>query len=192
MKLDEAWLRAHLPPEGRDASIDCFSGEYLDGLTVMAEGERGGPDTVVYRAKDDEDLRWWQLEQICRFLPEKGQKKKTWRWYRHHAEGGQWRYVELRHYDYNAIEDTRLYGFECFLRNLKYGFPPERWEEKVREYVSLMNCWYSVHTGTMTGKRSASSRSAIPGSTTRPAGRKSRSRARSSGSSTERSRRRSP
>ena len=144
MKLDEAWLRAHLPPEGRDAPIDCFSGEYLDGLTVMAEGERGGPDTVVYRAKDDEDLRWWQLEQICRFLPEKGQKKKTWRWYRHHAEGGQWRYVELRHYDYNAIEDTRLYGFECFLRNLKYGFPPERWEEKVREYVSLMNCWYSV------------------------------------------------
>ncbi len=144
MKLDETWLRAHLPPEDREAPLDCFSGEYLDGLTVMAEGERGGQDSVVYEAKDEEDLRWWQLEQICRFLPAKEQKKKTWRWYRQHAENNQWRYVELRHYDYNAIEDTRLYGFESFLRNLKYGFPPERWEEKVREYVRLMNCWYSV------------------------------------------------
>lgn len=145
MKLDENWIRAHLPPDCADAPIDCFAGEYLDGLTVMTYGERGGPDSVVYEAKDEEDLRWWQLEQICRFLPEKDPPdKKTWRWYRHHAENGQWRYVELRHYDFNAIEDTRLYGFERFLRNLKYGFPPERWEEKVREHVGLMNCWYTV------------------------------------------------
>ena len=145
MKLDEAWLRAHLPPELADGQLDCFSGEYLDGLTVMAEGERGGPDTVVYRAKDEEDLRFWQLEQICRFLPEKDPpEKKTWRWYRHHAENGQWRYVERRHYDYNAIEDARLYGFESFLRKLKYGFPPERWEERVCEHVKLLNYWYAV------------------------------------------------
>ncbi len=145
MKLDEAWLRAHLPPELADGPLDCFSGEYLDGLTVMAEGERGGPDTVLYRAKDEEDLRFWQLEQICRFLPEKDPpEKKTWRWYRHHAENGQWRYVERRHYDYNAIEDTRLYGFECFLRKLHYGYPQERWEKKVREHISLMNYWYTV------------------------------------------------
>ncbi|MBO7603319.1 MAG: hypothetical protein J6S97_02775 [Bacteroidales bacterium] len=31
----------------------------------MAEGERGGQDVVVYKAKDYEDLRWWQLEVIC-------------------------------------------------------------------------------------------------------------------------------
>lgn len=142
MKIDEGWIRAHLPPEDRDAPLDGFSGEYLDGLTVMAEGERGGPDTVVYKAKDEEDLRWWQLEQVCRFLPVKEPTKKSWRWYRHHVEDDQWRYVELRHYDYNAIEDPRLYGFESFLRKLKFGFPPERWEEKVREHVHLMNYWY--------------------------------------------------
>ena len=32
---------------------------------------------------------------------------------------------------------------EHLLRNMRYGFPPERWERKVREYVALMNCWYS-------------------------------------------------
>ena len=145
MELDETWIRAHLPPESADARIDCFSEMYLDGLTVMAEGERGGPDTVVYRAKDEADLRWWQLEQICRFLPEKDPpEQKTWRWARAFAKNDRWYYTERRHYDYNAIEDARLHGFECFLRNLKAaGFPPARWEEKVREHVHLMNYWYA-------------------------------------------------
>ena len=143
MKLDERWIRAHLPPELRDEPIDCFACEYLDGLTVMQEGERGGPDVEVYRAKDPEDLRWWQLEQVCRFVG-KADHAKTWRWYRHHAENGQWFYVERRHYDYNAIEDARLPGFESFLRNLHYAFPADRWEKKVQEYVSLMNYWYTV------------------------------------------------
>ena len=69
MKPDEKWIRAHLPKELSAQPIDCFSGEYLDGLTVMHEGERGGDDVVVYRAKDEEDLRWWQLEQVCRTRP---------------------------------------------------------------------------------------------------------------------------
>ena len=145
MRLDENWIRAHLPPELADAPIDCCSGMYLDGLTVMAEGERGGPDTVVFRAEDEEDLRWWQLEQVCRFLPEKDPPpRKTWRYYRDRAENGQWLYIEHRPYDYNAIEDPRLYGFECLLRNLRYGFPRDRWEEKVREHVRLMNYWFTV------------------------------------------------
>ena len=143
MKLNEKWLRAHLPPECREEPIDVFACEYLDGLTVMQEGERGGPDAVVYEAKDEEDLRWWQLEQVCRFAG-KADHSKVWRWVRDHAENGQWRYIEHRHYDYNAIEDPRLSGFESFLRNLHYGFPPERWEEKVREYVGLMNYWYTA------------------------------------------------
>lgn len=145
MRMDEAWIRAHLPAESADQPIDCFSGAYLDGLTVMQEGERGGDDVVVYRATDEEDLRWWQLEQVCRFLKEKDPPpRKTWRYLRERAENGRWLYRERRHYDYNAIEDPRLYGFECVLRNLRFGFPPDRWEAKVREYVSLMNYWYAV------------------------------------------------
>ena len=53
MKLDEKWIRAHLPKELENEPIDYFSGEYLDGLIVMHEGERGGPDIVVFQAKDE-------------------------------------------------------------------------------------------------------------------------------------------
>lgn len=142
MEIDEKWIRAHLPKEIENEPIDYFSGEYLDGLNVMHEGERGGPDIVVYQAKDEEDLRWWQLEKICLFAGE-SDHSKTWRWYRDHAENGHWIYVEHRHYDYNAIEDPRLAGFERFLRNLRYGFPRDRWEKKVQDYVNLMNNWFT-------------------------------------------------
>ena len=52
MRLDEKWIRAHLPENVAAQPIDCFAGAYLDGLTVMHESERGGDDVVVYRAKD--------------------------------------------------------------------------------------------------------------------------------------------
>ena len=143
MELDEKWMREHLPEDCRNERIDVFSGYHLDGLKVMSEGERGAPDTVIFEARDEEDLRWWQLEQICRFAGKAG-RPGIWRWYRHHAENGRWLYVERRHYDYDAIEDARLPGFERFLRNLRFGFPRDRWEEKVREHVDLMNFWYSV------------------------------------------------
>ena len=143
MKLDEKWIRAHLPEDCRDDPIDVFSGLYLDGLKVMAYGERGEPDYVYYEARDEEDLRWWQLEYICRSVG-KTDQTKTWRWYRDHAKNGQWYYIEHRHYDYNAIEDTRLPGFEKLLRNLKYSFPADRWEERVRHYTGLMNRWYLI------------------------------------------------
>ena len=145
MKIYENWIRAHLPAELADQPIDLFHGEYLDGLTVMMEGERGGDDVVVFRAENEEELKYWQLEQVCRFIHEKNTpKRKIWRYYRDHAENGQWFYEEHRHYDYNAIEDPRLFGFESFLRVLKTGFPPDRWEDKVQEYIILMNYWYSV------------------------------------------------
>lgn len=145
MRIDEKWIRAHLPESCADQPINCFSGEYLAGLTVMQEGERGGDDVVVYRAKDEEDLRYWQLEQVCTFIKEKDPPpKKLWRWYRHHAEDGKWLYVEHRQYDYNAIEDSRLRGFEHFLRISKFGLPAERWEKRVREHVILMNYWYKT------------------------------------------------
>ena len=65
MRIDEEWMRAHLPEDCRDASLDVFGGYYLDGLSVMSEGERGGPDTVAFQAKSEDDLRFWQLEVIC-------------------------------------------------------------------------------------------------------------------------------
>ncbi len=143
MRLDEKWIRAHLPKELSALPIDCFSEEYLDGLTVMHEGERGREDIVVYRANDEEDLRWWQLEQVCRFIHEPSPpERKIWRYYRDHAEDGKWLYTERRNYDYNAIKDPRLYEFERFLRILHYGFPRDRWERKVQEQISLMNYWY--------------------------------------------------
>ena len=141
MKLDEKWIREHLPEDCRNESLDCFGGLYLDGLKVMSEGERGDPDTVRYVAKDEEDLKWWQLNVICNFVG-KADKSRAWRWYRDHAENGQWYYIEHRHYDYDAIEDARLPGFERYLRNIKYAFPEEFFRKKVKEYTGLMNRWF--------------------------------------------------
>lgn len=145
MKIFESWIRARLPEELSDQPIDFFSGQYLNGLTVMSEGERGEPDIVVFAAHSEEELKYWQLEQVCRFIKEKNPpERKTWRYVRDHAESNRWYYIEHRHYDYNAIEDPRLYGFERFLRSLKTGFPPVRWEAEVQKHVRLMNFWFAV------------------------------------------------
>ena len=85
MELDNKWMWAHLPDKCKDFSESLFAGYYLLGLKVMSEGERGGPDTVVYEAVNEEDLKYWQLEQICRFTG-KTDSSKTWRYYRHHAD----------------------------------------------------------------------------------------------------------
>ena len=143
MKLDEQWIRAHLPEDCRDDDIDVFGGLYLDGLKIMSEGERGAPDTVSYEAKDEDDLRWHQLETICHFVG-KCDKSRTWRWYRARAVDGHWTYIEHRNYDYNAIDDARLPGFERFLFNMHYAFPRDVWEKRVKRYVDLMNVWYKV------------------------------------------------
>ena len=143
MELDEKWIRAHLPEDCRDEPVDRFSGFYLDGLKVMSKGERGNPDTISYEAKDEEDLKWWQLDFICGFIG-KTDRSKTWRWYRDHAENGQWYYIEHRHYDFNAVEDSRLPGFERYLKNLKYAFPEDYFKKKVEEYTGLMNRWYLI------------------------------------------------
>ncbi len=140
MELDEKWIRDHLPEDCKDEPIDLFSGLYLDGLKVMSEGERGDPDTVRYEAKDEEDLKWWQLNVICGFVG-KADKSKTWRWYRDFAGHG---FIEHRHYDYDAIEDARLPGFERYLRNLKHAFPEEYFRKQVEKYTGLMNRWFLV------------------------------------------------
>lgn len=143
MKLDEEWIRAHLPEDVRNEDIELFSGLYLDGLKVMSVGERGDPDKLHYEAKDEEDLKWWQLDYLCHFLG-KVDKSRKWRWYRDHAENGQWYYIEHRNYDYNAIDDARLPGFERYLQNLKYAFPEDYFRKNVEKYTGLMNRWYLV------------------------------------------------
>lgn len=140
MELDEKWIREHLPEDCRNEPIDWFSGLYLDGLKVMSVGERGEPDKVRYEAKDEEDLKWWQLDVICGFVG-KTDKSKIWRWYRDYTENG---YVEHRHYDYDAIEDARLPGFERYLRNLKHAFPEDYFRKKVEKYTGLMNRWFLI------------------------------------------------
>lgn len=52
MDIVKKWIRGHLPPELKNESLDIFAEEYLDGLTVMAKGERGGPGKVSFRGRD--------------------------------------------------------------------------------------------------------------------------------------------
>ena len=143
MKIDETWIRAHLPEDCREDELPSFSGLYLKGLKVMSYGERGNPDQVVYLAENKEDLRRWQLDYVCHYVGKTNQSG-IWRWYRHHAENGQWYYIEHRHYDYNAIQDSRLPGFERYLQNVNYAFPEAYWKQKVLEYTGLMNRWYLI------------------------------------------------
>ena len=141
----EPWIRSCLPEELANQNIDFFSQYYLRGLTVMADGERGGDPIVCFEAENEEDLCYWMLQTVCDLIKEvKPKPERIWRYYRDHAKDNQWYYIERRHYDYNAIEDPRLYGFECFLRNLSFGFPRDRWEKVVQDYVNLMNYWYTT------------------------------------------------
>ena len=71
------------------------------------------------------------MDRICGFVG-KADKSKTWRWYTDHAENGRWFYIEHRNYNYIAIEDSRLPGFERYLRNLKYAFPEEYFRKKMK------------------------------------------------------------
>ena len=68
VRLHEKWIREHLPDDCKDEPINWFSGLYINGLKVMSEGERGNPDKIRYEAKDEEDLKWWQLDIICSFV----------------------------------------------------------------------------------------------------------------------------
>ena len=110
MELDEKWIRAHLPEDCRDEPIDCFGGLYLDGLKVMSKGERGDPDTIRYEANDEEDLKWWQLDTICRFVG-KADKTKIWRWYRDYANSklGQFCYI-VRYFHVCCIYGIKQIG----------------------------------------------------------------------------------
>ena len=151
VKIFGEWIRRHLPSSIPDEMINdalMMGGYYQKGMTVMAYGERGGPDELIYKAESGHDLCLWQFDRVCyriagslEFAHRKENSRK-WRYLRDHAENGRWMYIERRDYFYNAIEDTRLAAFEVYLRLLKPVFSSERWESKVREYTGLLNRWY--------------------------------------------------
>ena len=148
MKVYEEFIRSHLPEELANRPLDMFDYYFMDGLNVMTEGERGAPDEIIYKAKSEEDLMLWQFGRACELIgswpsfEKRMGYPKTWRYYRHHAEKNRWLYTEYKKYDYNAIEDSRLEGFEKYLALTKLGFPKDRWENEVKHYVHLMNYWY--------------------------------------------------
>ena len=145
MKVYKEFIRLHLPEELVDKADYNFDYYFLDGMNVMTEGERGGDDVLVYKAKSEEDLMLWQYSEVCRFIgdwPEFDKRMgypKTWRYYRAYAEDNLWKYIEYKKYDYNAIEDSRLHSFEQYLALVKIGFPPDRWEKEVKIHIDLMN-----------------------------------------------------
>ena len=148
MKVYEEFIRSHLPKELADRPLDMFDYYFMDGLNVMTEGERGGPDQIIYKAKSEEDLMFWQFGRACELIgswpsfEKRMGYPKRWRYYRHHAEKNRWLYTEYKKYDYKAIEDSRLEGFEKYLALTKLGFPKDRWENEVKHYLHLMNYWY--------------------------------------------------
>ena len=141
MKYHEKWIRERLPEKLAGVDLSQYFEEYeLDGLTVTAKSELG-ENVFVYEAKDEDDLRLWEFDKVCRDLALKAEAQrreenpKNWRYKR--ASPGV--FVERKSYDYDAVEDLRLYNFEAYLRLVKPVLPPERWEERVREQVALMN-----------------------------------------------------
>ena len=141
MDYFESWIRERLPKELADEDLSQYFEEYdLNGLTVTAKSELGG-DVFVYEAKDENDLRLWEFDKVCRDLGLKSEafhSPKKWRY----TKAGNGQYVERKTYDYNAAEDTRVYNFEAYLRLVKPVLPPEIWEARVREHVDLMNRWF--------------------------------------------------
>ncbi len=141
MDFHESWIKERLPDELAGEDISRYFEEYdLNGLTVTAMSELGG-DIPVYEAKDENDLRLWEFDKVCRDLSLKAgtfHSPKKWRF----TKTGAGRYIERKTYDYDAVEDTRLYTLESYLRLIKPVLPPEMWEARVRENVALMNRWY--------------------------------------------------
>lgn len=142
----EKWIREHFPEELKKEDFDfLFWGLYYleDGLTVMQVGDRR-PDEVLYKAKDEEDLKWWLLDYFCYRHADnnvlKHEKNVTWRWSYDDVKNNHWRYIEHRHYDYNTLEDQRLVRYDLYLKNLKRAsFPEDYFRTKVEECTDIMN-----------------------------------------------------
>ena len=105
VKVYGEWIKRHLPgtvPEELIQEALNFRDYYQKGLTVMAYGERGGPDEVIYKAASEHDLCLWQFDRVCYRiagsleLAHRNENSRKWRWLRDHAENGRWLYIERR------------------------------------------------------------------------------------------------
>ena len=142
----EKRIREHFPEELKKEDFDfLFWGMYYleDGLTVM-QVEDKGPDEVLYKAKDEDDLKWRLLDSFCYRHADgnvlKHEKNVTWRWYYDDVKKNHWRYIEHRHYDYNTLENQRLIRYDLYLKNLKQSsFPEDYFRKKVEECTDIMN-----------------------------------------------------
>ena len=149
--IDEDWIKQRIPkcvPQKELLWHLNFDSYYLDGLKIVCIGDRGD-QSVVYTAKDYDDVRYWIFEHVCSNVCLQLELKKRkanspkWRYCGTRADNGRWMYIEHKDYRYDAIEDTRLAWFEMYLRLLKDNIPDDRWEKNVKERIKLMNCWFN-------------------------------------------------
>lgn len=152
--IDREWIISHLPKDIQPEVLEerlMFRGLYVDDdLKVWSEGERGGPDSMLYQATDEADLRFWTFGEVCSSigmmmeLRNREQEELKWRYVRDHVENHHWMYRENKDYQYNAIYDSRMVWFEMELQLLKPVIPQEQWEKKVTEREQLMNQWFKT------------------------------------------------
>ena len=150
--IDREWIISHLPKDIPTEVVDDsirFGELYVDeNLIVWSEGERGGPDDILYQATDEVDLRFWTFGEVCSSiasemeLRNRKQEEMSWRYVRDHVEGEHWVYRENKNFRYNAIHDFRKSWFEKELQLLKPVVPNEQWERKSKEREKLMNYWF--------------------------------------------------
>ena len=150
--VDKKWITEHLPdyiPSELVNKYSLFQSYYLEGLKIICEGDRGG-FSEVYEAKDDKDLQIWEFKHVCKNIALEMERRSRymntpkWRYTRAHVEHGKWMYFERENYVYNAIEDTRLYWFEEYLRLINPVLSSIQWNIEVKKHINLMNRLYKT------------------------------------------------
>ena len=152
MTLDQyqAWVLQKLPKDIPSEIVrkSLNIGGYVSGLQFWQYGERG-PDTVAFTASDENELKHWIYDQVSINialsveLNNREGEEKLWRYIRERVEEGHWLYRENEDYIYNAIHDSRKYWMEYHLSLLKRVLSDEEINNKIREYESLLNLWFT-------------------------------------------------
>lgn len=152
MTLDQylAWVVEKLPKDIPSEIVrkNLNMGGYVSGLQFWNYGERG-PDTVAFHASDEKELQHWIYDQVSKSIAQRvelqnrEEEEKLWRYVRERVEDGHWLYRENKDYIYNAIHDSRKYWMEYHLSLLKRVLSEEEVNNKITEYESLMNRWFT-------------------------------------------------
>ena len=150
--VDRTWIIDHLPKDiPAEVLRDSlrFYGLYVDDILIIwAPGERGGSDSILYQARDEDDLRIWAFCYVCDQIGQqmemrnRAQYEGLWRYVRDHVEDDHWMYRENKDYRYNAIYDQRKAWFEKELQLMRPVVPDGLWEERAKEREELLNRWF--------------------------------------------------